>query len=77
MFATFLLPAGITSEASIQYKDEANLLDKATDVDRMYVEKVLPEKMKYNLRSIKEFSFFNDVITMLKTVFAVFGKEYM
>lgn len=77
MFATFLLPAGITSEASIQYKDEANLLDKATDVDRMYVEKVLPEKMKYNLRSIKEFSFFNDVITMFKTVFAVFGKEYM
>ena len=52
-------------------------MDKATDVDRMYVEKVLPEKMKYNLRSIKEFSFFNDVITMFKTVFAVFGKEYM
>ena len=49
MRATLLLPAGITSEASIQYKDEAELLDAADDVDRVYVEKVLPEKMKYNL----------------------------
>lgn len=77
MFATFLLPAGITSEASIQYRDEANLLDNAADVDKLYVEKVLPEKMKYNLRSTKEFSFFNDIITMFRTVFAVFGKDYM
>lgn len=46
MRATLLLPAGITSEASIQYKDEAELLDAADDVDRVYVEKVLPEKMK-------------------------------
>lgn len=45
MRATLLLPAGITSEASIQYKDEAELLDAADDVDRVYVEKVLPEKM--------------------------------
>ena len=45
MRATLLLPAGITSEASIQYKDEAELLDAADDVDRVYVEKVLPEKI--------------------------------
>ena len=49
MYATLLLPAGVTSEASIKYKDEAELLDKADDVDKVYVEKVLPEKMKYNL----------------------------
>ena len=48
MRATLLLPAGITSEASIRYKDEAKLLDKADDIDMVYVEKVLPEKMKYN-----------------------------
>ena len=47
--ATLLLPAGITSEASIRYKDEAELLDNADDVDRVYVEDVLPGKMKYNL----------------------------
>lgn len=55
--ATLLLPAGITSEASIRYKDEAELLDAATDVDKVYVNDVLPGKMKYNLESIKKFSF--------------------
>ena len=71
MYATLLLPAGVTSEASIKYKDEAELLDKADDVDKVYVEKVLPEKMKYNLESIRKFSFINDIGTMIKTVFAV------
>lgn len=46
-YATLLLPAGITSEASIRYKDEAKLLDAADDVDKVYVEEVLPGKMKY------------------------------
>lgn len=58
MYATLLLPAGVTSEASIKYKDEAELLDKADDVDKVYVEKVLPEKMKYNLESIRKFKFY-------------------
>ena len=55
--ATLLLPAGITSEASIRYKDEATLLNITDDIDRVYVEDVLPGKMKYNLDSIKNFSF--------------------
>lgn len=76
MLATLLLPAGITSEASIRYKDEAELLNVADDVDYVYVEKVLPEKMKYNLQSIKKFSFGKDIVIMLKTVFAVLGREY-
>ena len=74
--ATLLLPAGITSEASIRYKDEAELLDAATDVDKVYIEEVLPGKMKFNLKSIREFGFFKDVATMFRTVFAVLGKEY-
>ena len=74
--ATLLLPAGITSEASIRYKDEAELLDAADDVDKVYVEDVLPGKMKYNLAAIKKFSFFGEIATMLRTVFAVLGKEY-
>lgn len=74
--ATLLLPAGITSEASIRYKDEAELLDEADDVDRVYVEDVLPGKMRYNLESIKNFSFFGEIVTMFRTVFAVLGKEY-
>ena len=76
MRATLLLPAGITSEASIRYKDEAKLLEVGDDVDRVYVEKVLPGKMKYNLEALKKFSFFHDTATMFRTVFAVLGKEY-
>lgn len=71
MYATLLLPAGVTSEASIQYKDEADLLNQADDVDSVYINEVLPEKMKYNLNSIKEFSFFKEIATMFRTVFAV------
>mgnify|MGYP001624171961 CR=1 FL=1 len=71
MRATLLLPAGITSEASIQYKDEAEQLDVAEDVDRVYVEQVLPAKMKYNLESIRKYSFWREIMTMMKTVLAV------
>lgn len=71
MFATLLLPAGVTSEASIRYKDEAELLDKAEDVDQVYVKQILPEKMKYNLKSIRKFSFLSDIGTMVFTVIAV------
>ena len=74
--ATLLLPAGITSEASIRYKDEAELLDASSDVDKTYIEEVLPGKMKYNLDSIKNFSFFWDIATMFRTVLAVLGKDY-
>ncbi len=76
MRATLLLPAGITSEASIRYKDERKLLDVADDVDKVYVEQVLPEKMKYNLQSIRRFGMHEEMLTILRTMFAVFGKEY-
>lgn len=75
-YATLLLPAGITSEASIRYKDEAELLAAADDVDKVYMEEVLMRKMKYNLQSIMKFSFWRDIATMFRTVFAVLGKNY-
>lgn len=74
--ATLLMPAGITSEASIRYKDEDKLLNQADDVDKVYVENVLPGKMKYNLESIKKFSFWGEIVTMFRTVLAVLGKDY-
>lgn len=76
MRATLLLPAGITSEASIRYKDESRLLDASDDIDNKYIEKIVPEKMKYNLESIKKFSLGRELITMFRTIFAVLGKEY-
>ncbi|SHM58713.1 sugar transferase [Ruminococcus flavefaciens] len=74
--ATLLMPAGITSEASIRFKDEYQLLSASEDVDKTYVEQVLPRKMKWNLESIERFSFLRELLTMLRTVMAVFGKDY-
>ena len=71
MWATLLLPAGITSEASIEYKDEDRLLEGAEDVDRVYMEEVLPEKMKYNLRYLERFQVLRDFVIMIETVIAV------
>ena len=76
MMATLLLPAGVTSLASIYYKDEDELLDAAEDADKVYVEDVLPAKMYYNLKAIETFSFWGDIKVMFMTVFAVLGKEY-
>ena len=76
MLATLLLPAGITSLASIMYKDEDEILQGAEDTDKAYVETCLPGKMKYNLQAIKKFGFFYDIKIMFMTVFAVLGKEY-
>lgn len=74
--ATLLLPAGITSEASIRYKDEDRLLADAENVDQVYVEQVLPAKMIWNLNSIERFSFARELFTMIRTIRAVLGKEY-
>lgn len=74
MCATLLLPAGVTSEASIIYKDEEKLLSAAADeheTDETYINKVLPEKMKYNLESIKEFSLARELSIMAQTIGAV------
>ncbi len=72
MMATLLMPAGITSEASVYYKDENELLDTAEDVEKTYLEVVLPDKMKYNLAAIKSFSFIDDIKVMILTALAVF-----
>nr|WP_330360082.1 sugar transferase [Terrisporobacter glycolicus] len=73
MMATLLLPAGVTSEASVQYKDEELLLQNSNNADEVYVNEVLPEKMRYNLRSLEKFNFLSELGTMIKTVLAVLG----
>ncbi len=76
MMATLLLPAGVTNLTSIYFKNEAELLENATDADEVYVNEILPQKMFYNLEGIKKFSFWSDIKIMFMTVFAVLGKEY-
>ena len=76
MMATLLLPAGVTSEASIFFKDEEKLLNGVTDVDAAYIQEVLPLKMVYNLRAIRHFGFWRDIRLMFMTFFAVLGTDY-
>jgi lipopolysaccharide/colanic/teichoic acid biosynthesis glycosyltransferase len=71
MKATLLLRAGVTSDASILYKDESRLIGQSDDPDKTYIEKVLPEKMKYNLKSIKDISLLHEFGVMFKTIGAV------
>lgn len=73
MKATLLLPAGVTSRASIEYKDEEELLKGVDDVEKVYIKEVLPEKMEYNLNALKNYSFLSDVATILQTLKAVIG----
>lgn len=71
MMATLLLPPGVTSQASIEFKDEERLLTCKEAVEEVYVQEVLPKKMEYNLNSIMNFSIMNDISVMVRTVVAV------
>lgn len=72
MLATLLLPAGISSIASVKYKNENDLLDNALNVDDVYLNEVLPEKMKYNLEEIVKEGMFHDIKVIFMTIFAIF-----
>ena len=72
MLATLLLPAGITSLASVKFKDENELLDSALDVDKVYINEVLPIKMKYNLDELPKEGVFHDLKVIFMTLSAIF-----
>lgn len=74
--ATLLLPAGVTSMASIMFKDEDKLLEGKKDTDKAYIEEVLPLKMQYNLLELKKYSYWRDIKIRFMTIFAVMGKKY-
>jgi lipopolysaccharide/colanic/teichoic acid biosynthesis glycosyltransferase len=71
MKATLLLPAGVTSKASIEYKDEEKILKETENTDVVYVEKILPEKMRINIESINHENVFSIISTILSTVFSL------
>ena len=73
--ATLLLPAGVSSMASIMFKDENNLLNNAENADEMYINEILPIKMKYNLSYLKKYGFWYDIKLCFMTVFGVCGKK--
>ena len=71
MLATLFMPAGVTSLASISFKDEEKYLNSDESVEDVYINKILPDKMKYNLEYIENFNIFYDMKLMFKTVLAV------
>ncbi len=75
-YATLLMPAGITSEASIRYMDEEKLLSGADDVDRVYLEDILPAKMVWNLEGVRRFHLLYEGLTISRTILAICGKDY-
>ena len=81
MYATLLLPAGLTSYSSINYKDEDEIISEHLkdneNIDDIYVNYILPDKMKYNIEYIERFSFLYDIKIMFKTFLSVFlgGKK--
>lgn len=74
--ATLLLPAGVSSMASIMFKDENEMLEKAENTEETYINEILPIKMKWNLSDLKKYGFWRDIKLCFMTIFAVFGKKY-
>lgn len=75
MMATLLMPAGVTSLASITYKNEDEIMTEhitdGMDTDEVYIKYVLPKKMRYNLQYIENFNLIGDIKLMLKTIVSV------
>ena len=75
MKVTLLLPAGVTSLSSIEFKDENEIIEKYVSegltVDEIYISRVLPQKMKANIEYIHQFNLFFDFSIMIKTAIAV------
>lgn len=75
MFATLLLPAGITSKASVLFRDEERLLGDSHDPETVYVKEILPQKMVYNLEYLRDFRFSEDIKILFRTLFPGFDKR--
>lgn len=75
MKVSLLLPAGVTSRSSIEFKNEEILIKKYTKsgltVDQAYIEKILPRKMHRNIEYVYNFNFFDDLTIMVSTVINV------
>lgn len=73
--ATLLLPAGVSSMASIMFKDENNMLKDAENADEKYINEILPIKMEFNLSELKKIGFWHDIKLCFLTIFNVLKKN--
>lgn len=65
------LTPGITDEASIVFAHENQLLGKSQDPERLYIELVMPEKIRLNLRYSERATVISDIGVIFRTVFRI------
>lgn len=63
---------GITDYASIEYRNENDILAKSDNPEQTYIDEVMPAKLKLNLRYISEMSFKTDLKIIFGTIFKIF-----
>jgi lipopolysaccharide/colanic/teichoic acid biosynthesis glycosyltransferase len=69
------VPPGITDWASIEFKEESVLLGRTSDPERTYVEEILPIKLEYYLRYVRQRNFVVDLKIIFMTLFAIAGQS--
>jgi lipopolysaccharide/colanic/teichoic acid biosynthesis glycosyltransferase len=62
---------GITDLAAILYKDENDILGRAPDPERAYIETILPVKLEYYERYVRDRSFWLDLRILVRTLAAI------
>jgi lipopolysaccharide/colanic/teichoic acid biosynthesis glycosyltransferase len=72
--AVLALVPGITDPASISYAKESAMLGAAEDPERVYVERIMPEKIRLNLRYAERATVLSDFRIILRTL-AVIGRD--
>lgn len=66
-----LVRPGITDYASIAYRNENDMLEKAEDPERMYIDVIMPDKIELNMKYLREISPLADIRLILSTIVAV------
>lgn len=64
---------GITDPASIQYRNENQILTQYTDPEKAYIEKIMPDKLKINLDYQLHRTFISDMGIIIKTIYYIFN----
>ncbi|MBU2951145.1 sugar transferase [Tamlana agarivorans] len=70
----FQVRPGITGLASLKYRNEVELLEKADDPEKLFIETIIPDKLKYNKEYIKKRDFFFDLKLIALTIVKVIAK---
>ncbi len=63
---------GITDYASIEYRNENDILAKSDNPEQTYIDEVMPAKLRLNLQYINDMSLAVDIKIIFKTFFKIF-----